>query len=178
MQRYVGLLRGINVGGNGRLPMKSLIEICDGLGFESTRHYIQSGNIVFDTDTEPDPDQLSTTIQSAHGFAPKVIFIEAPKFENIASLNPIINDITENNYKFLQQYFLENTPDELPTEKIKVALANGERWSIRDGCFDLYSPNGVHNSKLAAGIERWLGVNATARNWKTILKILEMIKEY
>ena len=47
MTVYVALLRAINVGGSGKLPMKTLAELCTGLGFADVRTYIQSGNVVF-----------------------------------------------------------------------------------------------------------------------------------
>ena len=47
MTVYVALLRAINVGGSGKLPMKTLVSLCTGLGFADVRTYIQSGNVVF-----------------------------------------------------------------------------------------------------------------------------------
>ncbi len=175
MERYIGLLRGINVGGRGKLPMKSLIEICNEIGFVNTRSYIQSGNIVFDMETKPNPETLSAAILKAHDFSPKVMFINATRFKQIAAHNPFASDIAVENHKFLQQFFLGHKPENIPVDKLDAMLAEGERWSTREDCFYLYSPDGIHKSKIASGIEKWLGVPATARNWKTISKLREMI---
>jgi uncharacterized protein (DUF1697 family) len=47
MTVYVALLRAINVGGTGKLPMTKLKTLCEDLGFDDVRTYIQSGNVVF-----------------------------------------------------------------------------------------------------------------------------------
>jgi uncharacterized protein (DUF1697 family) len=47
---FVALLRAVNVGGTGKLPMRDLSKLCTSLGFEKVRTYIQSGNVVFQTD--------------------------------------------------------------------------------------------------------------------------------
>jgi uncharacterized protein (DUF1697 family) len=49
MTRFVALLRAINVGGTGKLPMKQLAALCGDCGFKNARTYIQSGNVVFDS---------------------------------------------------------------------------------------------------------------------------------
>ena len=50
MTRYVGLLRAVNVGGTGKLPMADLRAMCAEIGFADVQTYIASGNVVFDSD--------------------------------------------------------------------------------------------------------------------------------
>src|SRR6202046_3777309 len=47
MTSFIGLLRAVNVGGTGKLPMSDLKELCEELGFGAVRTYIASGNVVF-----------------------------------------------------------------------------------------------------------------------------------
>ncbi|WP_254513427.1 DUF1697 domain-containing protein [Anatilimnocola floriformis] len=47
MPTYIALLRAVNVGGTGKLPMTELVAMCEELGFENVRTYIASGNVVF-----------------------------------------------------------------------------------------------------------------------------------
>lgn len=49
MNKFVALIRGINVGGHSKLPMKDLVSICEKLEFKSIVTYIQSGNVIFET---------------------------------------------------------------------------------------------------------------------------------
>jgi uncharacterized protein (DUF1697 family) len=50
MPAFVALLRAVNVGGTGRLPMKELAALCGKLGFKNLRTYIQTGNVIFESD--------------------------------------------------------------------------------------------------------------------------------
>jgi len=52
MKTYVALLRAVNVGGTGKLPMSTLKQMCEEVGLKQVRTYIASGNIVFKSDTE------------------------------------------------------------------------------------------------------------------------------
>ena len=52
-----------------------------------------------------------------------------------------------------------------------------ERFFLGDGVFYLHAPDGIGRSKLAANVERLLGVRATARNWRTVGKVMEMANE-
>ena len=49
MTAFVALLRAVNVGGTGKLPMSELKEMCEALGFAGVRTYIASGNVVFES---------------------------------------------------------------------------------------------------------------------------------
>lgn len=49
MTTYVALLRAVNVGGTGKLPMKYLKELCEKQGFAKVRTYIASGNVIFES---------------------------------------------------------------------------------------------------------------------------------
>ncbi|MGO4222313.1 DUF1697 domain-containing protein [Lysobacter sp. TAF61] len=49
MATYIALLRAVNVGGTGKLPMETLRAMCGAAGFKNVRTYIASGNVVFDT---------------------------------------------------------------------------------------------------------------------------------
>ena len=62
MKTYIALFRGINVGGKHALPMKELMAILEGLGAQTIKTYIQSGNAVF-ASQEQDPLQLSKKIR-------------------------------------------------------------------------------------------------------------------
>ena len=64
MINYIALLRGINVGGHRKVPMAELRQLMSDLGFDHVKTYIQSGNIIFNADTE-DTVQLAEKIQKA-----------------------------------------------------------------------------------------------------------------
>ena len=79
MNTYIALLKGINVGGRNKLPMNELVEILKGMGFHLIRTYIQSGNVVFqseDQDIVEISGRISAGIKKSHGFFPKTLILK------------------------------------------------------------------------------------------------------
>ena len=95
MKRYVTLLRGINVGGKHLLPMTLLAEIFESYGCQHVRTHIQSGNVVWDSNST-DVAALQTAIQSAieaaFGFRPGVQIIPQNEFLQVLTENPFPTD--------------------------------------------------------------------------------------
>ena len=176
MTTYIALLRGINVGGKNKLPMKELRAVLEGLGASDVRTYIQSGNVVMqhgETETRALEVSISSAIEAAHGFAPRTLVLTAADLRQAAEANPFPEAIDEP--KTLHLSFLA-TPSESPDlAKLEEVAKASERFHLGDGCFYLHAPEGIGRSKLAERVERVLGVPATARNWRTVSKLLEMI---
>ena len=83
MKTYIALLRGINVGGKGLLPMKELVAILDAIGSQNVKTYNQSGNAVFqhdETDASRLAKDITAKIAKKRGFAPHVLVLEAKEF--------------------------------------------------------------------------------------------------
>lgn len=90
MSTQIAFLRGINVGGHNKLPMATLRSICEELGFENVRTYIQSGNIIFDHNG-PDKDStlaLESALQNHMGTAITVIMRSPEGLKRILDQNP------------------------------------------------------------------------------------------
>lgn len=88
---YVALLRGINVGGNRKVPMKQLAATFERLGMEGVKTYINSGNVVFRTDsadTSAIVDTLESAIETEFGFAVSVILKDASTIRSLAEALP------------------------------------------------------------------------------------------
>ena len=79
--------------------------------------------------------------------------------------------------KELHLYFLVSRPKKPDLDRLDAVKARSERFALKDTVFYLYAPDGIGRSKLAAAVERSLGVAATARNWNTVEKLLEMVAE-
>ena len=177
MTRYVALFRGINVGGHNKLPMRELKELLAGLGLQDVATYIQSGNVVFESE-EADKAVLSericTAVSQSHGFAPQVLLLMAEEFTQAAAANPYPE--AEEEPKTLHLYFLEGVPPEPDMEKLEALKGDTENFRLIDKVFYLHAPDGIGRSKLAARVEKALGVAVTARNWRSVSKIMEMAK--
>ncbi len=178
MQTWIALLRGINVGGKNLLPMKNLVALLEELGCSQVKTYIQSGNAVFRSE-EQDASLLSNTIsgkiKSHHGFQPQVILLTLKEVEKAIAANPFPE--AEDEPKTLHLFFLAAPPDDPDLEGLEELRAESERFELTKNVFYLHAPKGIGRSKLAANAERLIGVPVTARNWRSIQKIVEMARE-
>lgn len=178
MKTYIALLRGINVGGHNRLPMRELVELLEGLSLENIRTYIQSGNVAFEYDEEDLsvlPGRIADAIDDSHGFAPQVLLLELAELEGALAANPFPE--AEAEPKSLHLFFLEVEPQEPDFETLEDKKADSENFALIGKVFYLHAPEGIGRSKLAQGAEGALGVPTTARNGRTVNKILELAKK-
>lgn len=178
MKTYIAFFRGINVGGNNVLPMKKLVTLLENLGSQNVKTYIQSGNAVFQNEEE-DASLLSNRIRAAikksHGFEPQVLMLEPEEIERAVGSNPFPE--AESEPKTLHVHFLASMPKNPDLEALERIKGDRERFVLEDGVFYLHAPDGIGRSKLAAKIEKLLGVATTGRNWRMVCKILVMAKQ-
>lgn len=178
MKTYIALFRGINVGGNNMLPMKELVSVLKSLGLKGVRTYIQSGNVIFQSqavNTTQLSVRISSAIMKSHGFEPKVLLLDSATLDKAIKSNPYPEAKSEPNtlhVNFLS--LIPPAPDLKSLEKIK---AESERFHLAGEVLYLHAPKGIGRSKLAAGMERLLGVPMTSRNWRTVCKLKEMIAD-
>ena len=176
MTSYVALFRGINVGGNNILPMQELRNILASLGCEDVQTYIQSGNAVFSS--EEDANKLSGKVRDAieaqFGFAPQVLLKSVEQLRAIASANPYPE--VETTPKFLHVWFLTEKAGNADINGMNALKADSERFTLVEEALYLHAPDGIGRSRLAAKIDRHLGVSTTARNWRTVSKLLDLAK--
>jgi uncharacterized protein (DUF1697 family) len=169
VQTYVVLLRGINVGGKNILPMKELAMLLERLGYQNVRTYIQSGNVVLRSATRPG-DEIAAEIETHYGFRPRICVIDADALAQASADNPF----PEGEAKQVHFFFCHTPPDHPDTDRIEQLRAESERYALTNRVFYLYAPEGIGRSKLAAGVERCLGVPVTARNLRTVVKLLDI----
>lgn len=178
MNTYIALFRGLNVGGKNSLPMKELVALLEDIGSRKVRTYIQSGNAVFQS-PEKDPLQLSTQIatevKKRHGFEPCVLILELDAINRSMAKNPFPE--AETDPASLHLGFLASTPKNPDLKKLDSVRKASERFYLIDNVFYLHASEGVGRSKLAASIEKLLGVPMTDRNWRTVCKVKELAEE-
>ena len=175
MKTRIALFRGINVVGRNTLPMAELVALLEQLGCEDVRTYIQSGNAVFRTDAD-DADlgaRITAGIGRQFGFEPRVLILDPRDVAAIAAANPY--PAATGDPKSLHVYFLAAGPRDPDLAALEKARAPSESFERRDPAFYLHAPDGIGRSKLAARVEAALGVPATARNWRTVSRLLEWL---
>lgn len=175
MQTSILLLRGINVGGKNKLAMKDLVAILESLGLEDVRTYIQSGNVVFQSARKPNAKlkgQISSQINQLHGFEPQLMVLSNDQLQAAIASNPFGEATADP--KSLHFYFLQANSQRIDADAIERVKTPTEQFHVGDRVFYLHAPEGIGRSKLAARVERLLGVPATGRNWRTISKLAAM----
>jgi uncharacterized protein (DUF1697 family) len=88
MKKYIALLRGINVGGNNKVPMPELKKVFEGLGFLEITTYINTGNVIFATDKNNLETLIDNALQKQFGFNIKTIMYSQEKFQKICDALP------------------------------------------------------------------------------------------
>ncbi len=86
--KYVALVRGINVGGNHRVPKTEFQAVLEGLGFRDVVIYINSGNAVFASDTQPKAADVQAVLEKHFGFDIPTLILSADKVKAIAAAIP------------------------------------------------------------------------------------------
>jgi len=175
LKTFIALFRGINVVGRNKLPMEQLVSILESLGLKDVETYIQSGNAVFRSkasDATRLATKVSAAIEEARGFRPAVMLLEPRELQMAIEANPFREGEAEPNK--LHLYFLGSAPKQPDLAALQDLASARERFALKDRVFYLHAPDGIGRSKLAARVEKSLGVAATARNWRTVTRVAEM----
>ncbi|MDF1798271.1 MAG: DUF1697 domain-containing protein [Planctomycetota bacterium] len=178
MTTWIALLRGINVGGNNKLPMAVLRSELEDLGLGNVRSYIQSGNVVFDSPRKARAalDKLiADRVEEQHGFRPQVFLLQREQLLAAIEANPFRD--AEAEPKTLHFHFLAEPATRADLAALDELKAPTESFHLTDSVFYLHAPEGIGRSKLAAKAERLLGVAATGRNFRTVAKLLELTED-
>lgn len=174
--KYAAFLRGINVGGKNKIKMETLREVfADTLGFENVKTYINSGNVVFDAPGRQDQQiaaEIEKAIEKNFSLSIRVMVRTFNEIEEIIENNPF--DGQFENEKDLHVLFLD---EKLPEEKRAALLANNsenEKFAVQNREIYCLLRAGFSDSLMGKDyIGKKLKVSATARNWRTVNKILE-----
>ncbi len=176
-RRLVILLRGINVGGKNKLPMAERAEILRGVGLEDVDTYIQSGNVVARRGEDAGvmlAEDIAAAIEERRGFRPRVLVLGAGRLLEAIEANPYPEADSEPTS--LHLFFLAEPPPSPDLASLAEIATASERFLLDRDVFYLHAPDGFGRSKAAASVEKRLGVPATARNWRTVLKLGEMVE--
>lgn len=175
MKTYVVLFRGINVGGNHMLPMKELKVVLEQNACESVQTYIQSGNVILNSRLSDVQlaKRLGSAVSKSHGFEPRVIVLTRTELERAAAANPF--RAADENPKTVHLFFLDDVPKKPDLKSLEALKIKSEAFALKGKVFYVHTPEGLGTSKLVARLEKHLGVQGTARNWRTVTTLLAMV---
>lgn len=176
MKSFIGLLRGINVGGHNKIPMPELRALCAEIGWSNLQTYIQSGNLIFSASGKPAAleAELQRGIERRFGLSIPVIIRVATDWQTYIGTNPFLAACkTEPHLVML--CLSQNPPKPDAPENLRERAASGERIRQIGDALWIHFSGGVARSKLSpALLDRLVGSSVTARNWLTVLKLNEL----
>ncbi|MEU6419958.1 DUF1697 domain-containing protein [Streptomyces spiralis] len=181
MTMYAALLRGINVGGNRKLPMAELRTLIQELGHGEVRTYLQSGQAVFSSghgDEESLAAELVTAIEKRFGLTVDVIVRDHAYLRAVADACPF--PAAELQAKQLHVTYFSAPVDAARYAGLDRAAYLPEEFRLGDRALYLYAPDGLGRSKLAEHLSRrslTKDLIATTRNWNTVVRLVEMTAE-
>ena len=163
MTRYIALLRAVNVGGTGKLPMADLKAICSSAGFARIETYIASGNVIFDSDANPlrVKAELEARLLAYAGKPVGAVIRTAPEMAAVLAANPF--PAAEPKYTYA--IFLDNRP---PADALDhVTGQNGEEIRLAGREIFVHYGSGMGRSKLRIPAAK----SGTGRNMNTVAKL-------
>lgn len=177
MTMYIALLRGINVGGHNIIKMAELRRVLEEIGLERVKTYIQSGNVLFESEEGAAAliKRIEEKILEEFGFPVPVVLRTAQEWERIIQNCPFITEgLAEG--ESVNVAFLAANPSQEGLDRLSFYKTEKDNFQIEGNNVYLDFRHSIRDSKLAANLSK-LGVPATVRNWKTVLKLSSMVKE-
>lgn len=176
--KMAALLRGINVGGNRPIAMPALCAAAEADGLRGVRSYIQSGNLVFEAGRfapEKVTAILEDCIHESFGFPVDVLVRTSAQWAAYAKGNPFPGAAKER--PALLQLALSKRPMNADVvAKVSERAVNGEKVKAIGGALWIDFALSVGKSKITpAVLDKAAGSPVTMRNWKTVLKLNEML---
>ncbi len=178
MARFVALLRGINVGGNHKIPMADLRTHFEEAGAQAVETYIQSGNVVFEAAASKGAklgQDVARSIEISTGFSVPIVVRSAEAWAALVEGNPFASEAAKDS-KRVHAMVLDRAPTKAARAKFDPDCRLGERWELAKDALYVDYPNGSARSKVSVSIsDRVLACTATARNWRTVMALQERV---
>ncbi len=173
---HIALLRGINVGGRNKLPMKDLVAMFVDAGCDEVQTYIQSGNVLFRADSslaEDIPSLISAAILSGFGYQVPVVTRTARELREIVEANPFAERVADASK--LLVLFLADRPDRERIASLDPNRSPDDEFTVLGREVYLHCPGGVARTRFTNDyFDSTLATTSTGRNWRTVGKLLEL----
>lgn len=179
MSIQAALLRAVNVGGTGKLPMADLRALAEQIGLKTPRTLLQSGNLVFDAGARSPAacgKRLEAACAKTFGIETTIYVRTLAEIAAVVARNPFAQEAKDDPAR-LHVLFLRDAPDKSAFAALQAAI-KGRELVRGDGrhAYIVY-PDGAGNSKLTSALmERHLGTPGTARNWNTLGKLAALMQ--
>ncbi|HEX7663581.1 MAG TPA: DUF1697 domain-containing protein [Polyangiaceae bacterium] len=174
-EKLVALLRGINVGGKNKLPMRDLVLMFEAAGCTNVVTYIQSGNVVFEASpkiAKTIAAVVTDAIRARFTLEIPVVVRTAAQMKIVASANPF--EIEGNTPDFWHVAFLKDVPLAEHVSALDPNRSPGDRFVVVGGDVYLHVAHAAKTKLTNAFFDSKLKTVSTGRNWRTVLKLVEL----
>ena len=172
----MALLRGVNVGGKNRLPMRDLAALFAKAGAEEAETFIQSGNVVFRARPRVAarlPETVAAAIFERYGHRTPILTRTVAELAELVRANPFAKAGVD--LATLHVAFLRDPPSAERVAALDAARSPPDEFLVRKREIYLRLPNGVARTRLTnAWFDSALATTATLRNWRTVQRLLEL----
>ena len=173
MTRCVLLLRGINVGRSNRVRMPDLVALLETEGCTDVRTHLQSGNALVTSDLPPDDVAArAERALAAAGLPVPVLARTGPELDDVVRADPFAG--RDLDPRLVHVAFLSGPPDPAAVAAVDAAALLPEELVVRGRDLYLWYAGGVQRNRLDRAT-RGFGVTATARNWRTVLALRDLL---
>ena len=177
MAIYVALLRGINVSGQKVIKMEDLKRAFEALHYKKVTTYIQSGNVVFESNEKSAPlirSLIENKLLKTFGYAIPVTVKTPKELEAATRRNPFKNVRTEKGER-LHVSFLSGNPSKAAAESLAAVKSNIDEIRLSGSEVYILCRKGYGTTIYSnTFIEKRLALSATTRNWDTVQKLLSI----
>jgi uncharacterized protein (DUF1697 family) len=177
MKTFIVLLRAVNVAGKNSIKMAELKSHLENVNFQNVKTYIQSGNIILQSNLSSSDVLLKVReiINKYFGLFVQVFVLDRESLQQILVNNPFHNK-EEGHRIFIT--LLNKKPDSANLDKLALIDVGDEKYVIKNEVLYFYVPQGMANSKFSNPfIEQKLKVVSTGRNRNTMLKLTELANQ-
>ncbi|MBC1376801.1 DUF1697 domain-containing protein [Listeria sp. FSL L7-0091] len=173
MEKYVALLRAVNVGGKNKVNMKQLKEVLQEKDFQNITTYIQSGNLVLSSNLQTETEvavRITEVIKHKFDLNIDVFVFSGENYKSIIKNNPFPPEIIGEEERWLVAFYNENMP--IPKQKNTQA----EVIAIGRALYIHVFSNQIHHLKLPAFLGEYKKALMTTRNWRTTVKLQTLLE--
>jgi uncharacterized protein (DUF1697 family) len=179
-ERYVALLRGINVGRAKRVSMAELRSLIVDLGHTGVRTLLNSGNVIFDApvaDTAQVADRIEEALAARLHVSVQVVVLTAAELEAVVNANPLV-EISDNPSRLMVSFHRADI-DPRPLELLLEQDWSPEALAVGDRAIYMWCPAGVIEGRLAQAVARaFRNTTTTTRNWATVVKLHPLVSSH
>lgn len=182
LMKYAAFFRGINVGGKNRIKMDDLKHLFLDLGLLKVKTYIQSGNVVFESDSEEAPllEMIQAGVVKRFGLESNGILRNIHELEKLMNQLPYSQaeisaaEAADPQVEHLYVCFLEHPPEQTLLKELCREYAGPDQLQMGQRDLYLLCSQSIRKSKLAIRTAKVFD-SATVRNWKTVKKVYDML---